>query len=395
MTRAALYARKSNLPDDGRAESVDRQLQGGQAFVESKQWTLVDSFRDDGVSGARFEGRAGLQRLLAAAEAGQFDVVVVHALDRLGRDTEGTRKVLYRLADAHVIVWQYAPPRQIELTGFEGGILTDIETRFGQWYRDSVRTKVKHTMHAKAAKGEATGPPGYGYRPAVIDGRKDRVIHEAEKKVLVALGERFVNGSGLHALMRWLNGAKIPSATGGRWSAPMVRNILRRASYRGWYEYGREEVRWGRETGKAGREHAQVRRPEGPAVRTRMPHWQIWSDELIARIDARLKEDSRIHAEGRARGKSPHKAAPRNLLSGILTCPCCGGGFQVATAGPPKEGKPGRKVYVCSSRYRKAGTCKDGWLRLPKEETEREILAMIEGELQRRDGLIERLLTLA
>src|SRR5687768_4174710 len=84
--RAALYARKSNTTDDGRTESVDRQLEGGKAFVEAQKWRLVDSFRDDGVSGARFEGRAGLQSLLTAAEAGLFDVVVVHALDRLGRD---------------------------------------------------------------------------------------------------------------------------------------------------------------------------------------------------------------------------------------------------------------------------------------------------------------------
>ena len=78
---AAIYARKSTeqrgVSED--AKSVTRQIDHARAFAVSKGWTVRDAcaYVDDGVSGAEFEKRAGLQAMLAAAERGTFRVLVV------------------------------------------------------------------------------------------------------------------------------------------------------------------------------------------------------------------------------------------------------------------------------------------------------------------------------
>ena len=60
-----IYARKSTeqrgVSDD--AKSVTRQTEHARAFATSKGWTVRDGhvYLDDGVSGAEFEKRPGLQ----------------------------------------------------------------------------------------------------------------------------------------------------------------------------------------------------------------------------------------------------------------------------------------------------------------------------------------------
>lgn len=50
-------------------------------FVEYKGWTLVDLYREEGVSGYK-KDRPAMDRLLADAKAGRFDVAVFPSIDR-------------------------------------------------------------------------------------------------------------------------------------------------------------------------------------------------------------------------------------------------------------------------------------------------------------------------
>src|SRR5437870_3683580 len=112
---AALYARKSNLQPGlaQEATSVQRQIDHGRAFAESKGWVVEPTFvfGDDGVSGAEFEKRPGLIRLLnALPKKGQpptFQVLVVSEISRLGREQLETGYVLHQLAKAGVRVFTY------------------------------------------------------------------------------------------------------------------------------------------------------------------------------------------------------------------------------------------------------------------------------------------------
>jgi DNA invertase Pin-like site-specific DNA recombinase len=82
MMRAAIYARFSS--ENQSASSIADQIEVSSRYITKSGWAAVTTYSDAAMSGAsRF--RPGYQQLLADLDRGLFDVVVVEALDRLGR----------------------------------------------------------------------------------------------------------------------------------------------------------------------------------------------------------------------------------------------------------------------------------------------------------------------
>ena len=82
MMRAAIYARFSS--ENQSASSIADQIEVCSRYIAKNGWTAVRTYSDAAMSGAsRF--RPGYQQLLADLDCGLFDLVVVEALDRLGR----------------------------------------------------------------------------------------------------------------------------------------------------------------------------------------------------------------------------------------------------------------------------------------------------------------------
>jgi DNA invertase Pin-like site-specific DNA recombinase len=97
---AAIYARKSTdqsgVSDAQR--SVARRMEHARTFAtrQSRAVSKV-TFSDDGIGGAEFEGRPGLQRLLSALKPEpRFSVLIVSELSRLGRDQIESQDILKR-----------------------------------------------------------------------------------------------------------------------------------------------------------------------------------------------------------------------------------------------------------------------------------------------------------
>src|SRR4029450_8567485 len=88
MMNAAIYARKSTKQEgvSEDAKSVRRQEELGRAFANSKGWSVVAVFTDDAISGAEFERRLGLQKLLAAARRAEFQTLIVSEQKSIGRE---------------------------------------------------------------------------------------------------------------------------------------------------------------------------------------------------------------------------------------------------------------------------------------------------------------------
>jgi site-specific DNA recombinase len=84
MTRVALYARYSS--DNQREASIEDQFRICREQAKRARWKIVGTYKDAGISGASMILRPGIQSLLQDAQAGQFDVVLAEALDRISRD---------------------------------------------------------------------------------------------------------------------------------------------------------------------------------------------------------------------------------------------------------------------------------------------------------------------
>src|SRR5260370_1205444 len=113
---AALYPRKTNEQHGVRQEgkSVTRQIERARACATERGWTVDDEhiYVDDGISGAEFEARDGLMRLLGALKPKPaFGVLVVMNKNRLGREQYESAYKLKRFAQAGVRGFEYLAGR--------------------------------------------------------------------------------------------------------------------------------------------------------------------------------------------------------------------------------------------------------------------------------------------
>ncbi len=81
--RAALYARFSS--DNQREESIDAQVRAIQDYARRNNLHIVKTYVDRAKS-ATSDKRPEFQRLIADSAHRQFDVIIIHKLDRFSRD---------------------------------------------------------------------------------------------------------------------------------------------------------------------------------------------------------------------------------------------------------------------------------------------------------------------
>ena len=88
MTRAAIYARfSSDLQSD---RSIDDQLALCREIARRDGMKIIAEFEDRAQSGASLHGRVGISKIIDAATAKKFDVLIVESLDRISRDQADT-----------------------------------------------------------------------------------------------------------------------------------------------------------------------------------------------------------------------------------------------------------------------------------------------------------------
>jgi DNA invertase Pin-like site-specific DNA recombinase len=86
----ALYARVST---SNKGQDVGLQLDELRRVAEQRGWEVSGEYVDDGVSGSA-DSRPELDRMMADAQAGSFDLVAVWKLDRLGRSLQHLLRLL-------------------------------------------------------------------------------------------------------------------------------------------------------------------------------------------------------------------------------------------------------------------------------------------------------------
>ena len=161
--RAALYARVSTL----NGQDVGLQLDELRQVAGQRGWVLVEEYVDEGVSGAK-ASRPGLDRLLADAQRGRFDVVLVWKLDRLGRSLQHLLGVLDDLAGWGV---GFASVRDagIDTTTPAGRLMLQILGAFAEFEREMVRERVIAGVRRAQSAGKHCGRPRveFDLRPAI------------------------------------------------------------------------------------------------------------------------------------------------------------------------------------------------------------------------------------
>ena len=98
MKRVAIYLRVSTSKQD-----TDNQRRELEAVAERSDWKVVKIYEDNGISGAKGrDQRPGLDAMMKAVNAKEFDMVASWSVDRLGRSLTDLLSILQGLHEKGV-----------------------------------------------------------------------------------------------------------------------------------------------------------------------------------------------------------------------------------------------------------------------------------------------------
>jgi len=155
----AIYVRRST-DEEHQPFSIEAQDSRRRAYVKSQPcWSLVARFEDDD-SGAKLD-RPGLEKALAAARAGRFDVLLVYRVDRFTRRIRDLVTLLDELDRAGVMFRSATEPFD---TSTRPRMLVQMLGVFAEFERETIIDRVINGMERKASKGKWTlGQVPYGF----------------------------------------------------------------------------------------------------------------------------------------------------------------------------------------------------------------------------------------
>lgn len=340
--KAVIYTRVSTeeQADAGTSLQTQEEKARTQACLHGAQ--LISVISDEGVSGARYQSRKGIQEALHLIETKQADMLIVYRLDRLGRKARIILDIAERVdrAGGRLITCDGqelggSPIGKMMLTMFAG--LAELE-------RATIRER---TVTGKRRRAEQGSQPARGFSPfgyhvvTKADALRDEyagrvpgeyVLIDESARWARAMYDWCIEGASLREICRRLqqNGVLAPLG-GANWVPITVKTILENPVYKGCPAYGRTKMQtdearlmngYKRQTYQTDQDTDQHITMSAPAVVDEA----TWAAAV-----------SRMKANKSTLSGNPER---RYLLSGILRCPRCGQSMS-------GNSRSGRSYYQC------------------------------------------------
>ena len=215
--RAVAYLRVSNLSQvDG--HSLDAQERLFYEVCANRGWNPVKVYREEGASAhsESVKKRTVFRQLMEDAKKGEFDIVVVHTLDRLSRNLRVTLESLANLAMHDVALVSIT--ENIDYSTPHGMLMTQLLGSFAQFFSDMLGTHVSKGLDQRAIEGLHTGGLPFAYQSCFVKEHGERrqtceTEHPGGIHVIPAEGEAvtemfrryFAGTTTLNELAVWLN----------------------------------------------------------------------------------------------------------------------------------------------------------------------------------------------
>ena len=373
--RAAIYARYST--DLQRDASIEDQVRACKDRIDKEGWALTTTYTDHAVSGS-VRMRPGYQKLLEDARSGLFDVVVAEALDRLSRDQEDVAGLYKQLIFSGV--------RLITLTEGEVSELhVGLKGTMNALFIKDLAQKVRRGLEGRVRQGKSGGGLCYGYDvehqldahgEPVHGGRR---VNEAEAAIVRRIFTEFAAGRSPRAIAMSLNRDHVPGPHGRTWGPSTIYGNWRRGTgilnnelYIGRLVWNKQRYIKDPNT----RKRVARLNPEEAWIVQSVPGMRIVDDALWQAVKRLQTETRGVVTDIRAVGAGvrPEKARrAAYLLSGLLKCGVCGGGYS----------KISQEHYGCSAA-RDRGTCSNG-LTIRRDIIEASVLSGLRTHLMHPD----------
>lgn len=162
--KAVIYCRVSTTA----GQSVDMQLRDLRQLAQQRGFEIIDEYCDKGVNGS-CDSRPQLDRMLADAQRGKFQAILIWRLDRLGRSLQHLVRLFESFRAWNVALISFG--EGLDFSTSMGKLFYQLSGAFAEFERDCIRERVKAGL--RNAKGKRLGRP-----QIVVDVRKVAVLRE-------------------------------------------------------------------------------------------------------------------------------------------------------------------------------------------------------------------------
>jgi DNA invertase Pin-like site-specific DNA recombinase len=149
VKRVALYARVSTVD-----QTTTNQLFDLRQMAEQRGYKIIEEYVDHGISGTRAR-RPALDKMMADARRGRFDIVVVWAADRLARSVKHFVEVLSELDHLGIAFVSFR--EQIDTGGPLGRAVMIIVSAIAELERSLIVERVRAGMRRARLEGRQIG----------------------------------------------------------------------------------------------------------------------------------------------------------------------------------------------------------------------------------------------
>ena len=229
--RVAAYARVSTDHDDQQTSFESQQIYYLDKIKSNPNWTFVDIYADEGISGTQAYRRENFMRMIRDCEEGKIDLVLTKSISRFARNTLDTLKYVRKLRDRRIgIMFEEEGINTLDMAG---ELLLTVLSSVAQQESETISSHVKLGFKMKRERGEMVGFNScYGY---VYNDKKDKmIINEEQAKYVRMIFQWYLNGYGGRSIAKMLTEMGIPSPTGrDHWCENSVTGIIRNEKYVG------------------------------------------------------------------------------------------------------------------------------------------------------------------
>jgi DNA invertase Pin-like site-specific DNA recombinase len=365
--RICIYARYSS--DLQNASSIEDQVRLCTEKAKAEGWEIVNCYSDAGISGASLM-RPGIQSLMHDAMNGAFEIVLCEALDRLSRALPDIASLHQRLTFSNTKI----------VTLSEGEISTihiGLKGTMNELFLIDLANKTRRGLRGRVENGKSGGGLAYGYRVVKqFDAggeaiRGDREIDSEQAAIVRRIFTEYaLENKSPKAIASDLNREGIVCPSGKAWGQSTINGnrkrgtgILNNHLYIGEMVWNRQRFIKDPSTGK----RIARANPESEWIRQSVPDLRIIDQSLWDAAKARQK------ALDKCSGHLGTRKRPQYLLSGLLACGACGGGFA----------KVNSERYGCSSARNKGESVCTNTTTITRSKIEGLVLKALQTHLMR------------
>ena len=151
--RCVIYTRVST--DN---QTTDNQLMELKRVAELKGLTIIDTFTDEGISGAKGrDKRTGFDNLIKGAVKKEFDTILVWSVDRLGRSLQDLVSFLNEIHSVGCDL--YIHQSGIDTSTPSGKMMFQMCGVFAEFERGMIRERVISGQNRAKSQGKHIGRP--------------------------------------------------------------------------------------------------------------------------------------------------------------------------------------------------------------------------------------------